>query len=236
MKGLTFLFFTVLYLIPNICFSSLVLAQKSEQENCEDQGTPLSVDTLGPFNSDECLTVLEQAKQNLPENYFIAYAIVDRLARANGLDKKPWRIIIKPDSAVAAYSEYNSDYNLIALNQSVLDVLEPSAIACVISREMGHNVKQHLGYGPLEQEKARLEEIKRLEREQLIAEQDAQTQALLGGAAAVGLQEGANALGGTAGQVLSIFGAFGAIEGGASQQNTQNGKFYLFGFNLRPCG
>jgi predicted Zn-dependent protease len=84
---------------------------------------------------------------------------------------------------------------------------------------MGHHVKQHLGYGPAKQEQARLEEIENAEKEKLIAEQDAQTQALLGGAAAVGLGEAGRAVGGTGGQVLGIV---GGLIGGASQQSAQN--------------
>lgn len=160
----------------------------------------------------------KQAEQDLPENYYVVYRIVDRIARANNLDKTPWRIIVTSSGVVNAYA---TEYNLMVFESGILQQLEgnPSALACVIAHEMGHHVKQHLGYGPLEQEKARLEEIKRLEREQLIAEQDAQTQALLGGAAASGIQQGAARVGGFGGQVLNVF---GGIVGNASQQKGRN--------------
>jgi len=118
---------------------------------------------------------LQQAQQELPENYFVIYALVDRIARANNLDDKPWRIRVTSNYEINAYA---SDVNLLTFEAGLLDQLEgnPSAIACVVAHEMGHHTKQHLGYGPTKREQARKEEIARLEREQLVAEQDAQVQ------------------------------------------------------------
>ena len=169
-------------------------------------------------NNSQATNFYKQAEQDLPENYYIIYRIVERIARANGLDETPWRLIATSRDNVNAYA---TEYNLMVFERGLLDRLEgnASAIACVIAHEMGHHVKQHLGYGPAEQKKAILEAIENAEREKLIAEQDAQTQAILGGAAGAGMRQGGATIGGTGGQVL---GALGSILGDASQQQARN--------------
>ena len=149
--------------------------------------------------------VLEQAKQNLPTNYFIIYAITERIARANGLDNIPWRIVSSPNYVVNAFA---TDHNLIIIEYGLLDKLEgnPSAIACVIGHEMGHHVRQHLGYGPAKEQQARLEELQKAEEQKVIAEQDAGTQKLLGNALAIGAGTAGQQVGGTTGNIIGMFG------------------------------
>ncbi|MEL4895417.1 M48 family metalloprotease, partial [Crocosphaera sp. Alani8] len=160
----------------------------------------------------------QKAQQELPKNYFAVYAITDRIARANNLDKKPWRIVVTSNYVVNAYA---SDTNLLTFEAGLMDQLEgnASALACAIAHEMGHHVKQHLGYGPAKQQQAKLEEIENAEREKLIAEQDAATQAALGVGVAAGAAQVGNQVGGQAG---GIIGAIGLLIGGAAQQNAQN--------------
>ncbi len=162
--------------------------------------------------------LLQQAQQELPDDYFVVYAIVDRIARANNLDETPWRVRVTSNYEINAYA---SDVNLLTFEAGLLDQLEgnPSAIACVVAHEMGHHTKQHLGYGPVKRENARKEEIARLEREQLIAEQDAQIQAVLGAGVATGAAHLGSQMGGVEGQVIGIL---GSLFGSASQQNARN--------------
>ena len=180
--------------------------------------SPLSVLANPPANSSGLHPALHRAQQDLPKDYFVVYAIVDRIARANGLDKKPWRIVVTPNYEVNAYA---SDTNLLTFEAGLLDQLEgnASALACVIAHEMGHHIKQHLGYGPAKQEEARLQELENAEREKLIAEQDAETQAILGSGVASGAAVGARHVGGVGGQVLGIA---GSLFGSASQQKARN--------------
>ncbi len=171
-----------------------------------------------PARSNDIHPMYQKAQQELPKNYFAVYAITDRIARANGLDKKPWRVVVTSNYTVNAYA---SDTNLLTFEAGLMDQLEgnASAIACAIAHEMGHHVKQHLGYGPAKQEEARLQEIEKAEREKLIAEQDAATQAALGAGFAAGAVEAGNRVGGTAG---GIIGAFGLLVGGSAQQDARN--------------
>lgn len=163
-------------------------------------------------------TPLQKAQKELPKDYFVVYAIVDKIARANGLDNKPWRIVLTPNYTVNAYA---SDTNLLTFEAGLMDQLEgnASALACAIAHEMGHHTKQHLGYGPAKQEQARKEEIEKAERNKLIAEQDAQTQALIGAGVNTGMATVGQQVGGIGGGLLQLG---GALFGGASQQKAQN--------------
>lgn len=160
----------------------------------------------------------KKAQQELPKDYFIVYAIVDKIARANGLDNKPWRVVVTPNYTVNAYA---SDTNLLTFEAGLIDQLEgnASALACAIAHEMGHHVKQHLGYGPAKQEQAKKEEIEKAERNKIIAEQDAQTQALIGAGVGTGMATVGQQVGGIGGGLLQLG---GALFGGASQQKAKN--------------
>lgn len=127
----------------------------------------------------------EKPKAELPDDYFAVYVIVDRIARANGLDDKPWRIVVSPSNEVQAYA---SDINLLTFTEGLLKQIEgdSSALACAIGHEMGHHVEQHFGYGPALQKEAKLNELKKAEQEKLIAQQDAEIQNKLGQLAARG--------------------------------------------------
>lgn len=179
---------------------------------------PLSVSAQTSANSSDLHPAYQRAQQELPTNYFVVYAIVDRIARANGLDNKPWRVAVTPNYEVNAYA---SDTNLLTFEAGLIDQLEgnASALACAIAHEMGHHTKQHLGYGPAKQEQARLEELENAEKAKVIAEQDAQTQALLGAGVAAGAATAGRYVGGVEGQVIQTI---GVLFGGASQQKARN--------------
>ncbi|HEY9699564.1 MAG TPA: M48 family metalloprotease [Trichocoleus sp.] len=88
----------------------------------------------------------EQARQELPEDLYVLYRIVDRMARANGLDNQAWRL--------KTASEYDSnafatDANLIPVYNGLLDQLhsDVDALACVVGREMAHHTQKHTAVG-----------------------------------------------------------------------------------------
>lgn len=95
----------------------------------------------------------QQAKENLPEDWYVVYRITDRIARANALDRTPWRVNVVPEYQINAFA---GELNLIAVYSGILDQLvdTSSGVACVIGHEMAHHVKRHTAVG--EAEKAEL--------------------------------------------------------------------------------
>lgn len=89
---------------------------------------------------------------------YVLYRVVDRIARANELDQRPWRVKIAPEYDINAFA---TEVNLIALYTGILDQLagDSSALACVVGHEMGHHAKRHLVIGP-EQQAAIIEQAK----------------------------------------------------------------------------
>ncbi|GAB1539700.1 hypothetical protein NUACC21_23670 [Scytonema sp. NUACC21] len=90
--------------------------------------------------------VYERAKKELPPDFYALYRIVERIARANGMDNSPWRIVAVPKYDINAFA---TDVNLIAIYDGILDQLagDSSALACVVGHEMGHHVKRHIAVG-----------------------------------------------------------------------------------------
>jgi len=117
----------------------------------------------------QAVPVYQQAAKDLPKNMYVLYRVVDRLARANGVDQHPWRVAIMPKYDINAFA---TEGNLIAVYTGILDQLagDSSAIACIVGHEMGHHVKRHLVIGP-EQEAAMLEQARQEAQE---ASQEAQ--------------------------------------------------------------
>ncbi len=152
-------------------------------------------------------SIYQQAKEELPEDLYALYRILERIARANKLDEKPWRIVIVPKYNINAFA---TDVNLIAIYNGLLDQLagDASAIACVVAHEMGHHTEKHIALAPVEKV-ALIEQIQQETEQEVLAEkQDAQTEATgmsIGGSAA-------RIFGGRAGRVG------GAVLGNASRQ------------------
>lgn len=94
----------------------------------------------------------EQAKQELPEDYYALYRVLERIARANQLDNLPWRLHVAPEYNVNAFA---ADVNLIAFFNGLLDRIDgdPHAIACVVGHEMAHHTKNHIAMGSAERER-----------------------------------------------------------------------------------
>lgn len=86
--------------------------------------------------------IYDQAKAELPDNLYVLYRIVERLARANNLDEHPWRIIIADDNDINAHA---SEANLMVIHFGLLDQTagDASALACVVAHEMAHHTHQH---------------------------------------------------------------------------------------------
>ncbi len=132
--------------------------------------TKQKTDTQQPKN------IYQQAKEELPEDLYALYRIVERIARANKLDEKPWRILIVPEYNINAFA---TNLNRIALYNGILEQLtgDASAIACLIGHEMAHHTEKHTALTPGEKV-ALIEKIEReAQREALAKKQNAQVRA-----------------------------------------------------------
>ncbi|WP_088893964.1 M48 family metalloprotease [Leptolyngbya ohadii] len=146
----------------------------------------------------------DRAQAELPGDMYVLYRIVERMARANGLDDSPWRVEIVPTYDNYAFA---TQPNRVAVHRGLLDQLagDPAAIACVVAHEMGHSVKQHIALG----EEARAVQQAQL-AEQLSQQMVAQSQQMTrraNGAATAG-----NVVG-TLGGFLGFLGPLGVIGG-----------------------
>ncbi|MGB0563573.1 MAG: M48 family metallopeptidase [Spirulinaceae cyanobacterium] len=88
-------------------------------------------------------SVYQQAREELPENLYVLYRIVERIARANDLDNHPWRVVMADDSLINAYA---TEVNLIIVHYGLLDQMagDVSALACVVGHEMAHHTERHI--------------------------------------------------------------------------------------------
>ncbi|OUL37370.1 peptidase M48 [Nostoc sp. T09] len=129
-------------------------------------------------------TIYEQAKKQLPEDFYALYRVVDRIARANEFDNRPWRIVAIPKYNVNAFA---TDVNLIAVYDGILDQLagDSSALACVVAHEMGHHAKRHIATG-VTQKTELIAKIEEEAKREVLGEQEAanneSTAAVVGGA------------------------------------------------------
>ena len=146
--------------------------------------------------------IYQQAKEELPENFYVLYRIIERVARANALDERPWRIVVVPTYDINAFA---TEVNLIALHTGIMDQLagDASALACIVAHEMGHHVERHIALGPAEKA-ALIEEIQteaelQVEAELKDAKSDSRGSAI-GGAIARGVLGGS--VGNATGRVL----------------------------------
>lgn len=128
----------------------------------------------------------QRARQELSEDIYVIYRVVERLARANNMADKPWRVGIVPKYDINAFA---ADVNLIAVFNGILDQLhgDPDALACVLAHEMGHHVKRHIAVGSAERAKIYERLRAEAEKEALAEAEDARrdsTGAGIGGAIA----------------------------------------------------
>ncbi|MGK7920619.1 MAG: M48 family metalloprotease [Trichodesmium sp.] len=182
----------------------LVKANPKSSEN----STPIEQTT----NTNQPQNIYQQAKEELPEDLYALYRIVERIARANKLDQT-WQIVIVPEYKINAFA---TNVNLIALYNGILDQLvgDASAIACIVAHEMAHHTERHTALTPVE--KAAL--IKKIEQE---AQQEALAKKQNAQAQATGISIGRSAariFGGRAGR----FGS--AVLGNVSRQRSKSAQ------------
>lgn len=124
--------FATLSLSLVIAFCNLALAQAQTAEQTTQKPAEKTVETI-----------YQQAKKELPEHSYVIYRIVERIARANALDKHPWRVRFLPEYDINGFA---TDVNLIGVHRGLLDQLsgDTSAMACVVGHEMAHNVERHI--------------------------------------------------------------------------------------------
>ena len=77
------------------------------------------------------------------EDLYLLYRIIEKLARANGLDERNWRFQLVDQYEINASA---SDLNLLTFYSGLIDQLhgDYEAIACVVGHEMAHLEKNHL--------------------------------------------------------------------------------------------
>ncbi|AFY57123.1 Zn-dependent protease with chaperone function [Rivularia sp. PCC 7116] len=101
-------------------------------------------------------SIYQNAKTQLPPDFYALYRIVDRLARANEYDTRPWQVV-----RVAKYDTqaFAKNANLIAIYNGALEQLggDASALGCMIAHEMAHHKQRH-------------QVISKLEKAEIIAE------------------------------------------------------------------
>jgi predicted Zn-dependent protease len=147
----------------------------------------------------------DRAKQELSEDLYVVYRLVERIARANKLDESNWRVIISPEYELNAFA---TDVNLIAVYNGLLDRVsgDSSALACVISHEMAHHAKRHVALSPAQQAQKKLQFRQEAEAQVKQEIEDAQSdiEAQQIGSDAVSIFGGAvgNIIGGDAGIII----------------------------------
>ena len=98
--------------------------------------------TRGEASSSSDNSIYQNAKTQLPPDFYALYRIVDRLARANEYDTRPWQVV-----RVAKYDTqaFAKNANLIPIYNGALEQLggDASALACMISHEMAHHKQRH---------------------------------------------------------------------------------------------
>lgn len=94
--------------------------------------------------------IYNQAKQELSSHMYVLYRVSEKIARANSIDERPWRVVIVPEYQINAFA---SEVNLITIPTGILDQLagDSSALACIVAHEMGHHVLNHHPIHSLEQ-------------------------------------------------------------------------------------
>jgi beta-barrel assembly-enhancing protease len=117
----------------------------------------------------EELTIYEQAAAELPEDYYILYRIVERMARINNLADLPWRVGISSveENAGDCINAFASQANLVYLCKGLMDRVagDVSALACVVGHEMAHHQLHHIPTGYAEWTQG-IEEIEKIEDEE----------------------------------------------------------------------
>lgn len=144
----------------------------------------------------ETNSIYQNAKTQLPPDFYALYRIVERLSRANEYDTRPWQVV-----RVAKYDTqaFAKNANLIPIYNGALEQLggDASALACMISHEMAHHKQRHQVIGNVE--KAELIAQYREEAAEKVLNRKRKTSAV----AAVGDFVVRRVIGGTIGTVVN---------------------------------
>ena len=91
----------------------------------------------------------QKAKKQLPSDFYVLYRIVDRIARANEFDTRPWLIVRASRYDALAFDKST---NMIAIYDGIFEKLgsDTSALACIVSHEMAHHQQRHQAITQLE--------------------------------------------------------------------------------------
>jgi len=113
---------------------------------------------------------LNQKLGSRGDDYYTLYRVIERLARANSLDRQPWRLAIIPTYDVNAFAK---DINLLAFFDGLLDQIagDPDAIACVVGHEMAHHTQKHIPTGAAEQQRI-LQQLRQESVDEVTQEQE----------------------------------------------------------------
>lgn len=162
----------------------------------------------------------QQAQKDLPEDFYVIYRIIDRIARANGIDDHPWRVTVVDEYNINAFA---TDVNLLAMYTGILDQLagDASATACVIGHEMAHHIKRHIAMSPA-QEAEMKKRIQQEAEQQVMAElEDAKSDATSAAVGEAVLRTGGGLLGGLG----NVFGNVGGnVLANERNQRLQNAE------------
>ena len=111
-----------------------------------------------------------QARAELPEDYYLLYRLIERMSRANGLADRPWRVVTVPEYDINAFA---TDVNLLAFYDGLLDQIhgDPSALACVVGHEMAHHTEEHIAFSAAQRE-LRLQELRQEAVDEVAAEEE----------------------------------------------------------------
>lgn len=112
----------------------------------------------------------EQARAELPADYYLLYRLIERMSRANNLDNRPWRVIAVPEYDINAFA---ADVNLLAFYEGLLDQIhgDPNALACVVGHEMAHHTEEHIALSVAQRE-MRLQELRQEAVDEVAAEEE----------------------------------------------------------------
>ncbi|MDJ0897746.1 MAG: M48 family metallopeptidase [Xenococcus sp. MO_188.B8] len=150
--------------------------------------------------------IYQKAREELPEDVYSTYRIVERIARANRIDNAPWRVVTVPEYQINAFA---TEANLIALYNGILDQLagDASALACVIGHEMAHHTERHIALSPAKEAEIRAQIAEEAEAEVTAEAEDAQADATGAAVGSAVIRSGGGFLGGIGGLVGNTGGA-----------------------------
>lgn len=123
---------------------STLLTNKAQATSNTSTNTNININTNTDTNTNTNKTnsIYQNAKTQLPPDFYALYRIVDRLSRANEYDSRPWQVVRAGKFDTQAFAK---NANLISIYNGVLEQLggDASALACMISHEMAHHKQRH---------------------------------------------------------------------------------------------